>query len=85
MGRRLHGDFRSGEVAPIWHRSDLTGCSVVSVETHARAVALLLIAPNVPVRAGCSIRRPARGPIDAPAVASPFASQLVVSATTIYV
>ena len=51
MGRRLHGDFRSGEVAPIWHRSDLTGCSVVSVETHARAVALLLIAPNVPVRA----------------------------------
>ena len=57
-GQAGQGEFRSGQIAQIWHGNRLLGTSVAYVEMHVRPgmVALLLTDPTVPIQPGHVIR-----------------------------
>jgi translation elongation factor EF-Tu-like GTPase len=57
-GEAVHGEFRSGNVAQIWHDDKLLSQSVAYVELHARTgtVAIILTDPNVHVGPGYLIK-----------------------------
>jgi hypothetical protein len=51
-GEAVHGEFRSGDVAQVWHGDQFLGQSVAFVELHVRpgTVAVILTDPTVHIQ-----------------------------------